>query len=143
MPLKQKIKFKFMKRWYTPLWLVTVLTILLAGCSKKNEVELEQTFVLKYKHTATIGSDLEIKFYELSDSRCPTDVECIVPGDLEIGLKVNNEKHELLLGSANHSKVVKDGFEVELKDASPLSFASNDRPRKKDYSVYLIVRKVQ
>jgi len=132
-----------MKRWYTRIGLVTLLTLLLAACSKKHEVELEQTFVLKYKHTATIGKDLEIKFYELSDSRCPSDVECIVPGDLEIGLKVNNEKFELLLGSMNHSKVSKDGFEIELKDASPLTFTSTDRPRKKDYSIYLVVRKVQ
>lgn len=123
--------------------LLATIALVLAGCNKKSEVQLEETFALQYRHTATLGGELEIKFIELSDSRCPTDLECIIPGDLEIGLKVNNEKFDLLLGSTNHSKVIKDGFELELKDASPQSFTSTNRPRKKDYVIMLVVRKVQ
>lgn len=114
----------------------------LAGCNKKTEVQTDQVFVLKYKQTATLGG-LEIKFNELSDSRCANDVECIIPGELEIGLKINKEDFDLILESINHSKVVKDGFEIELVSAAPVSFSSTERPRKKDYTVQLIVSKAQ
>ena len=125
------------------LYTFLLAAVFMVACNKKQEVQLEQDFALKYKHTATLGHDLEIKFNELSDSRCASDVECIIPGDLKIGLRINKENFEFLLGSVNHSKATKDGFEIELKDATPLSFTSTERPRKKDYTVYLVVRKAQ
>lgn len=123
------------------IYLSILLFTVLAACSKKQEISLEQSFELRYKSIATIGKELEIKFYEVSDSRCPDDVDCVIPGDLDIGLKINGETFELVYNESRHDKVEKDGFEIELANALPVSYTSTERPRKSEYSITLIVRK--
>lgn len=51
---------------------------------------LEQNFKIKYGQEVMVkGQNLKVKFDSLlDDSRCPTDVECVWPGDAEIVISV-------------------------------------------------------
>lgn len=74
--------------------ILTILILLLAGsvsCASKNiEASFGKEFILPLGKTAAVGDEnLTFKFVEvISDSRCPSGVECIQAGEAKCSMHI-------------------------------------------------------
>jgi hypothetical protein len=78
-----------MKKLFLALTTVLLVGVALAGCGESAASPgLGQKFTLKVGESATIVSEsLALKFDDvISDSRCPSDVQCIRAGEAEVKL---------------------------------------------------------
>ncbi len=137
--------------------LIVVLTI---GCHQLNGIPTSQNtnqlpnlipinlgnqFELKVNQEALIDPEkIKIKFLNVEeDSRCPSDVQCVWPGQVKILVKVINQEQDLgefNLISRVGEKAVKtfDGYSIELIEVTPYP-QKNQRPEISDYQVTLVV----
>ncbi len=78
-----------MKKHFLVLMAVLLTVVALAGCGENAaSPSLGQNFTLKVGETANIVSEgLKLRFDDvISDSRCPSDVQCIRAGEAEVRL---------------------------------------------------------
>jgi len=99
---------------------VSLLMILIIGCSGSSTVKAETSkpFTLKIGQTAEIkDSALKIKFINVTqDSRCPSDVQCIIAGFVKVKVNIVQDGRDL------------GDFELALADVPELAsrnFAAN------------------
>ncbi|MDJ0706729.1 MAG: hypothetical protein QNJ46_25950 [Leptolyngbyaceae cyanobacterium MO_188.B28] len=108
--------------------------------------KLANAFSLRVNQVAQIESEnLELKLLEVkSDSRCPSGVQCIWPGLVEIVIhvKTDNQAVELILidqaGDANLASQTFDGYLIELVEVTPYS-QKDQAIEIEDYSATLVV----
>jgi len=125
-----------------------VLIILLVGCagqSTTSNVNLGQEFNLAPNHSVSIiGEPLNIKFIEVvSDSRCPTGVQCIWAGEVSclVEITLNNSKTQKTITQPGSSLVKTDfnGYMITAK-VEPYPKA-NQSIEKEDYRLQLKIEK--
>jgi hypothetical protein len=111
-------------------WLV--LIGIFRGCQEEvpcNTFSLGEPLEVYLGETVTdCGKELSITFLELvSDSRCPTKVQCVWQGMVEVKLSINIQGRESTFNLSSepdygekipNSKVI-EGFRVQLKNVLP------------------------
>ena len=145
------------------LWAM-LIALLVMGCNQpaanlslnnQNQLEnsipvkLANSFPLKVNQIAVIESEnLELKLLEVkNDSRCPSGVQCISAGLVEIVIKVVRDERdaELILidkgGDADSASQTFDGYLIKLIEVAPYP-QKNQTIEIEDYRVtFLVLRK--
>lgn len=135
------------------LSLVAVILILglatgLTACARQPAsvtAELDKAFILEPGQTAVLNSDdLTVKFVKIvSDSRCPTGVQCIWAGEVSslIEISYQNQKKEMVL------KLLGSGEGNDLFTDYKISFTVEPYPeygkelKAEDYRLHLTISK--
>ena len=138
------------------LILIAVLTI---GCHQLTTIPVPQNpilvnfgsqFSLKVNQVALIESEnLKIKFLNVEeDSRCPSEVQCVWPGQVKIIVNVVKNKRDfgglhLISRVAEEDLAVKtfDGYSIRLIDVAPYP-KKTEKLEISDYIVTLVVSQV-
>jgi hypothetical protein len=125
-----------------------VLIILLAGCAGQsttsNVVLGQESNLAPNQSVSVIGEPLKIKFIEVvSDSRCPTGVQCIWAGEVSclVEITFNNSKIEKTITQQGSSLAKTDfnGYQITANvQPYPKAGQSID---KEDYRLQLKIEK--
>lgn len=111
--------------------------------------ELDTPFQIKFGQTVSIGSEeLEIKFLNVTDSRCPANAFCIWQGAVKIELEVFKDGYNIdnliLTSEVAHQKYLAspdfDGYSVKLLGVDPYPGVA-PKTKISDYVATLIVSK--
>lgn len=107
--------------------------------------KLNQKFSIRYARRVRIPSeDLEIQFTDVvADSRCPSQTQCIVAGQVEILLHLSRGDRDLgninlvrQVGRENAATATLDGYSIELVEVQP--YPKTPKPIElSDYTVIL------
>jgi hypothetical protein len=107
--------------------------------------DLDARFQLKINQIATIKSEkLEIKFLNITDSRCPSNARCVRAGEATILVNILNfGDFSLTSTAANEDLAVKnfDGYSIKLVEVDPYPKATK-KIGALDYTATLVVSKV-
>lgn len=100
-----------------------------------------KSFTIKIPFDQTFQyEDLELYFYDVEDSRCPTDVTCIWEGQVTAMIHVKNQTHKISgYFTPNHSINYITPYNVTLVDIQPHPISTE----KPDYVVTLEITKQQ
>ena len=113
---------------------------------RKTGVALNQSFNLKAFQSATVsGEGLTVRFDTVvSDSRCPSDVQCFWEGNAEVQVtltKTGSPSQTFVLNTALEPKKATYGvYEVELLGLAPTPISTSSIASG-DYVATLVVRK--
>ena len=100
------------------------------------------------------GTNLTMEFrFVLSDSRCPTNVLCIHPGDAEILLDISSSDNRLLQIQAHIPGLVPtpyetnniiqfEGYRFQLLRLSPYPVDGTEQPKESDYVALINISSV-
>jgi hypothetical protein len=124
------------------------LTSALAQQLDENTIaaELDTPFQLRINQTAIIKSEnVSIKFLDvMEDSRCPSDVQCIWAGQVNISLNISKfyvspVRMNLTLGplGSNSSMGELDDSKIQLLEVQPYPKASTGQISELDYVAVL------
>ncbi|WP_316505405.1 hypothetical protein [Nitrosopumilus sp.] len=111
-------------------------------------IEWNYPFSLHLNQTAHIPSyDIQITFSKiLEDSRCPSDVQCVWEGNVQIQLDILKEERklksiDLSLGADDNTRIyLLDKFYLELIQVEPYpTSSSSDEILPSDYSAVFVV----
>ncbi|MGI9568059.1 MAG: hypothetical protein ACR2LL_13760 [Nitrosopumilus sp.] len=110
-------------------------------------IEWNYPFSLHLNQTAHIPSyDIQITFSKiLEDSRCPSDVQCVWEGNVQIQLDILIEERKLKsidfsLGADDITRMyLIDKFHLELIQIKPYPTSSSDEILPSDYSAVFVV----
>lgn len=95
------------------------------------EIPFEQT--IQYE-------DLELYFYDVEDSRCPTDITCIWEGQVTAMIHVKNQTHKISgYFTPNHTVNYITPYNVTLVDIQPHP-VSTEKP---EYVATLEIKKLE
>ncbi|MBE9460899.1 hypothetical protein ACFP1I_19815 [Dyadobacter subterraneus] len=129
---------------------------LLCAC-QKSSVDKKEEGLIRYKETVTINDvpPASLTFFEVSDSRCPEGVNCLVAGFAQVDLSLDGVTTEGRI--TNHVKmcigcgeIVPDtldynfagqGYRFILKSISPLTKPQTE-VKKTDYAISLDIKKI-
>ena len=111
-------------------------------------VQLANPFSLRLNQIAVIKSEnLQLKLLEVkNDSRCPSGIQCIWPGQVEIVISVAREDRdaELILihreGDDDLASKTFDGYLIKLIEVTPYP-QKNQTIEIEDYSATLVISK--
>ena len=109
-------------------------------------VQLASPFPLRVNQIAVIESEnLQLQLLEVkNDSRCPSGVQCVWSGLVEIVIKVTRDERyaQLILiaqpGDANSASQTFDGYLIKLIEVTPYP-QKNQTIEIEDYSATLVV----
>ena len=109
-------------------------------------VQLASPFPLRVNQIAAIESEnLELKLLAVkNDSRCPSGVQCVWPGLVEIVIQVTRHERdaELILidqeGDADSATQTFDGYLIKLIEVTPYP-QKNQTIEIEDYSATLVI----
>lgn len=150
-----------MQRVYQLFFVVLVIG-LVSGCDRSTATpfanstdrqsteiaaKLDRKFSIKYDRLARIRSeDLDLKFtHVVSDSRCPSETQCVFQGRVEITLHVVQGDRDFgninlvrQAGLENASIATIDGYSIQLLDVKP--YPKTSQPIElSDYSAIIEV----
>lgn len=106
-------------------------------------IGLNENFSIKIGQTVMFEEGkIKIKFIDVSDSRCPSGVQCIWAGQVRVALNVdypenNSQKIDLILGagaSDENSKII-GGYTIKLLNVEP--YPNGAEIEKSDYTASL------
>ena len=103
---------------------------------------LPNPFTVGLEFGATFQHEgLEIKFFDVEDSRCPLDVTCVWEGRVTAMFKVSNQTHDISSGGIPIGFTVDfiSPYEITLKDVAPHP-VSTEEP---DYVANLEIKKIE
>lgn len=132
------------------LLLLLGISLTFFACSKNNDQEnlseLNQIFQLKTSETANF-TDIDLAVTAdrvVEDSRCPTNVQCIVPGSVsvlfEFTLDETSYPIQLTLDTNNPQEAEREvaGYTIRLVTVNPYP-PNTDEIDQNDYSFSLVV----
>ena len=108
------------------------------------KASLGNEFNLKINQTAYIRSDnLRIYVSEITDSRCPSDVQCIWQGDTKISIQLTKEKNPmgtvtLTYVPGRESFILTKDYKINVVDVKPIP-KSTQKVNENDRVVTLII----
>jgi hypothetical protein len=118
-----------MKKYFITLLVASFTGISFAQDLKK--IEFGQEFKLPFNETAIIkdaktGTTLKVKFNKvLSDNRCPANVSCVIAGEVEMELLINEKDKITIKSSTLQVDVSKEfkykNYKFNLLSVSPKS----------------------
>ena len=101
-----------------------VLVISLTGCnkkvvtvptenSKKEEIKLEEKeYSVRLNDTVNIGDEMVVSLYDVSDSRCPANVECYWQGELSYSITINGDYQKI--STVRNPKLSYKNYEISI-----------------------------
>jgi hypothetical protein len=135
------------------LFLLSICLLPVFGCEEKTEaladqqIELNETFSLQPPQKAQ-ADRLKVQVLQISDSRCPADVQCVWEGEVTVSLNVQlvgkNEEVDLILhkpdSDGKNTAVIGD-YRITLEWVS-MPPQHNSKWKLEDYNLHLRVSKV-
>jgi hypothetical protein len=116
-----------------------------AGPSEPKRAALGESFTLKAGESAQIEAEaLQIGFEDVpTDSRCPTDVQCVWEGDATVRVTAQKasragERLELHTSASEQTSVLYEGYGIRLLQLAPYP-VSGRTIEQADYEVTLEV----
>ncbi|MCB9224866.1 MAG: hypothetical protein R2780_15385 [Crocinitomicaceae bacterium] len=117
--------------------IILIILISLVSCKK----ELNGALEMKLGETLS-NDDISLKVSAISDSRCPTDVDCFAAGWYEITFNATKQDSvvNFVLGSDNGLSLdsIVFNYKIEVTDLTPYPTGNDD---SKDQRVHLKVSK--
>lgn len=81
---------------------LALTSLAISACEK---IDLDSEFILKIGENKKINSHLSFKVYDLTDSRCPINLNCITAGDVTLILNIeHSNKHVMKVVSFNENQ---------------------------------------
>jgi len=136
------------------IWIILLCVLMSAGCygspanqnADKREaiaatsaVDQDEGDIISISLDETVNyDDLEIRWLEMMDSRCPTGVQCVWAGEVKVILEATeggNEPVELQLTwqvRRGSTKATVGGYEMELMDVKPFP-SQKVKPHRSDH----------
>jgi hypothetical protein len=128
--------------------------IFLAGCIQPDfsvvPAELDKPFQLKINQTGFIkGENIKIIFLNVTeDSRCPSDVECIWPGQVTILIDIFKSFQSIgefnltIPGESDEIAIIEfDGYSLKMIKVEPYPISTQEI-KLSDYIITFIVNKL-
>lgn len=98
--------------------LAFLLIGLVAGSCRKEIFTINEEVSIGYNSRVFIETDsdeLEVRYTELiNESRCPPDANCLLPGSVEVKLKVDSDYYELGLQSDTADSIIYNNHVIKL-----------------------------
>src|SRR6185295_9806183 len=105
-----------------------------------NERQLGETISLHQKESILISKvPLHVCVLTISDSRCPSDVECFWAGQASAGFQIDGITFQLLVGQVREFNVLGKPFKITLIDVIPHPTTTNSNAQKS--AVFAIERR--
>jgi hypothetical protein len=116
-----------MKKSFVIVTIILAAAILNVFGQSAKEIKLSSD-----KQVADKSSKLTFKLIKVEDSRCPADVDCIWAGNAKVKISIAKGKSAAKmfeLDSAETSKKITfEGYEIALKDLSPIRKTTDTSP---------------
>lgn len=125
----------------TTYFLLALISLLFISCenetvSESFSVGLESKFKINNDYQS-LDNYLNFSITEINDSRCPSDVQCIWEGKVDVKIKVLNPTSGTITLSTYHHLIDTIGnYSFEIKDVSPYP-VSNKTIKLEEYDVTL------
>ena len=131
---------------YSVLLIISLgLCLSLFSCNKTSEesINLNDETVLAYGTEGIINGSTKLTWTSVADLRCPKDVNCVSPGNVDVTFDVNEggqtTKFSLgLLNSVFPANDTINGYVYTLVNVTPEPDSKNT-PKTKDYEVSIVV----
>lgn len=100
---------------------------------------LPATITLKQDQTTTYRN-LTFWFYDIEDSRCPSDVTCVWEGEVKVMIHIRNQTHKISAQfTPNHSVTYIQPYNITLTDIQPYPVSTE----KADYTATLEIQNLR
>jgi len=105
----------------------------------RNNAPLPATIQIKQDETITYRN-LSFWFYDIEDSRCPSDVTCIWEGEVKVMINIRNQTHKISAQfTPNYSVTYIHPYNITLTNIQPYP-VSTEKP---DYTATLKIESLQ
>lgn len=120
------------------IFITIIVSLSFFACQKKDlSAKLNESFTLNFEQSALIDSEnLEIKFTDVNDGRCPKGIVCYWMGEGVVTLKVNETSFDV----STLQSIDTLGYTFSITDLSPYP-ELDANVESKDYAVKLLVVK--
>lgn len=125
---------------YLVIFLILIGTIGLSFALEVEEIKLDEPFMIKLHQTLSIDN-IDVTFWEIDDSRCPSDVTCIWEGLASVILHIytQTQYRTIILTTGENTTLYVDSYEINLIDILPYPVSVKDI--SKDYVATISISK--
>ena len=125
---------------YLVIFLILIGTVGLSFALEVKEIKSDEPFMIKLHQTLSIDN-LDVTFWGIDDSRCPSDVTCIWEGRASVTLYIYNQTQyrTIILTTGENTTSYVDSYEINLIDISPYPVSTKDI--SKDYIATISISK--
>jgi hypothetical protein len=120
---------------------LALTSLVLTACEK---IDLDSEFILKIGENKKIKSNLSFKIEDLTDSRCPTNANCITAGDVKLYFNIEHSKdHIEKVVSFNENQLNPfsyRGYLWKIIEVNPYPISSETLDRM-DYTIKMVISK--
>lgn len=121
---------------------IFAIGLFIASCTKEDTFN---TYDIDFGETVNHNKELNVKFLEIADSRCPAEVVCVWQGQAEVTLELdfkedgNVENLILIKNEANPqlADTIFMDYRLQLLEVNP--YPQNEYPDKEEYVIRLLV----
>jgi hypothetical protein len=112
---------------YLIIFLILIGTVGLSFALEPKEIKLDESFMIKLHQTVSIDN-LDVTFWGIDDSRCPSDVTCIWEGRASITLHIYNQTQyqTIILTTGENTTSYVDSYEINLIDILPYPISTKN-----------------
>ena len=127
---------------YLVIFLILIGTIGMSFALDVEEIKLDEPFMIKLHQTLSIDN-IDVTFWGIDDSRCPSDVTCIWEGRASVTLHIYNQTQyrTLTLTTGENTTLYVDSYEINLIDILPYPVSVKDI--SKDYVATISISKIK
>ena len=112
---------------YLVIFLILIGTVGLSFALEFEEIKLDEPFMIKLHQTLSIDN-LDVTFWGIDDSRCPSDVTCIWEGRASVTLHIYNQTQyrTIIITTGENTTLYVDSYEINLIDILPYPVSVKD-----------------
>ena len=112
---------------YLVIILILIGTIGISFALGGKEIKLDEPFMIQLHQTLSID-DIDVTFWGINDSRCPSDVTCIWEGHASVTLRIYNQTQyrTIILTTGENTTLYVDSYEINLIDILPYPVSVKD-----------------
>ena len=112
---------------YLVIILILIGTIGISFALDGKEIKLDEPFMIQLHQTLSID-DIDVTFWGIDDSRCPSDVTCIWEGHASVTLRIYNQTQyrTIILTTGENTTLYVDSYEINLIDILPYPVSVKD-----------------
>ena len=125
---------------YLIIFLILIGTVGLSFALEVKEIKSDEPFMIKLHQTLSIDN-LDVTFWGMDDSRCPSDVTCIWEGRASVTLHIYNQTQyqTITLTTGENTTSYVDSYEINLINIIPYPVSTKDI--SKDYVATISISK--
>jgi len=120
---------------------IALTGLVLSACEK---LELGKEFTIKIGEDKKINSHLSFKIDNLSDSRCPANMNCLTGGDVTLFFNIEHSNHHIdkvvSFNENQHNPFSYDGYLWKILEVNPYPFTSETLDPM-DFTIKMVITK--